>query len=102
MLDGLEVRCRRLRNSWEGTSGRTRRPPAYGGVGGEGVPRKDDPRVQVEAFAAASTAASSACCLLEQRAHLAFQAGSAKGAVRADAHRFRVEKTCCATRSALH
>ena len=56
LLDRLKLRSRRLRNKWKGTSGRTRRPPAYGGVGGEGVPRKDDPRVQVEAFAAASAA----------------------------------------------
>ena len=99
LLDRLKLRSRRLRNKWKGTSGRTRRPPAYGGVGGEGVPRKKTthesrwkhsrqrPRLRQQACLAGAKAfnehadrwpslcaslavASGACCLLEQRAHL--------------------------------
>lgn len=56
LFDTLEVRYRRLRNSWKSSSGSTRRLPAYGGIVGAGVSRNNDARVKVEAFAAASAA----------------------------------------------
>ena len=70
------------------------------------MPRKDDPRVQVEACAAASTAEAASVFSRGEGALIyairasfiarAFQAGSAAEAVRADVRRLRVEKTCIA------
>ena len=99
LFDTLEVRYRRLRNSWKSSSGSTRRLPAYGGIVRVGVSlatttresrwkhsrQRPQPRQQAcsagaqalnehadwwPSFRESVAAASGACCFSEQHAHL--------------------------------